>query len=266
MQQLAKFSFETEKDSVKCMAMAVTYMRNTREGAESLNAWIFREALPFNNPAQGVTAGEKFIAHMQALANKVVAHQQQYFGYSLTTKDTDALKLTGNSAVANAVKKVSGAMKFGGDLKTLLTVGRCADFNKEKRAELEEKEMKEARRTQAGLKAEEEGFEPGTDAYAKRVEEIYNESLALTEPNASTTLPPSHGGAVFTPEDEIGKIAAEIAEEARELAKLYGNEDAINTLVVYKTKIANRIAHKLGQKTGAIQSGEVTQTETKEAA
>lgn len=261
MQQLQKFNFETETDSVKCMAMAVTYMRTKREGGSSMQAWAFREALPFNDPKSGVAASDKYLGHMQVLANKVIAQQQQLFGYVLTPDDTKALQLQGNSDIANAVKRICNAMKYGGDLKTLQTVNKCASYAADERKKAEEEEMGKRRKEHASLKAEEEGLEPGTDAFNLRVQAILDESMSLIQPGTVLTQTPTALAPIGT--DEIGKVVREIEQYARQVSELFSVNDVIQQLKSYEAKLVKRIAEKTASKVGLTSN---TIEETKAAA
>ncbi len=255
MSYINQFDFDSEKDSLKCMAMAVRWMRQARDANTGFSGFIIREARKFNvpggNAAKGALAADEFKVHMQKLVNELITRQQELCGFTLTPTDLRDLKLDGNGALANAVKRVCNAMSYGGDLDNdeCATVSKCASFAAKARKTKEAEDTAAKRREGAELKAEALGLERGTDAFNKKVDELLDLKLQPVQTDSGA----SDAAALFSPEpDEIGQLLLAIEQEAREVAKLYSITDVLQQLTVYKDKLHNRVLAKAAKDTGLI--------------
>jgi hypothetical protein len=190
-------------------------------------AWVHSIAVRYNNPIQPITAAREFTATMQELAEYVVSVEA---GADRWTKDNGFradFSLTGNTVIANAYKRILGAMKLGGDLvcndskkgdigNHLKNVGLCAAFvAKQNKLDATAKEDALAIQELHDFITESTGHAEGTPEHDEAFKKA---SVTKAVDNTSTTtVTPADAG------DEYDAMGREYAETMRKYGELDAN-------------------------------------------
>jgi hypothetical protein len=212
-------------DDVQFVKTVWRFMETNRVAEANISTRVHKMLLPFNNPANPVTAAAKAKSHLVDIVRRVKVEIKELDPASFGLKEKDGtFELTGNSAFANAAKAFLNCMENGGDLNTYVTQNSAKVFNQNTlKAKKEAERQGFLYKEQALLlKAQKEAKGEQVDENSQEFKHEVTRAVSALITTGSSAISANDEDLVI--HDEWYTLAIELADAAREFVKISNNK------------------------------------------
>ena len=258
------FDWSNVHDDIEGIKMYSLFDRSSASAKNSLAEWLWGMAYEeqwekeVKSPVERCqTVSDNFTKRVQAACDYITSERAGEYRLEVARA-----KLTGNSAIAGAYKKLNLAILNGADLREVRSASACQQFNTKVNKDNEADQLAIRRRKEAELDAIDEGLEPGTEEFEKEVEAIIQEAIRLASEEIETN---GSAPAAAAPKDKFDLMGGEIADALRHLHALEMGDksevaadndikDRVEAFLLRVTKSAEAILQRQAEEAGLVEA------------